>query len=131
MKKLRLLTTTLFSAVIFAGTGLGARALAVDVLDPVCSQDNRPAVCNDERANSGENPLFGPNGGIARGIDIFTVVAGIAAVIMLIVSGLQYLISSGDPARVSTAKNTLLFAIIGIVIVLFAQIIVNFVVGRI
>ncbi len=57
-------------------------------------------------------------------------VVGIAAVIMLIVGGFQYIFSSGDQARVGSAKNTILYAIIGIVVALLAYAIVNFVVGR-
>ena len=57
-------------------------------------------------------------------------VVGISAVIMLIVGGFQYIFSSGDSTRVGNAKNTILFAIVGIIVALLAYAIVNFVVGR-
>jgi cytochrome bd-type quinol oxidase subunit 2 len=64
-------------------------------------------------------------------VNIFTFIVGIAAVIMIIVSGLKYITSSGDASNVNGAKNTLLYAIIGLVVVALAQFIVRFVIGRV
>jgi hypothetical protein len=55
---------------------------------------------------------------------------GAIAVIMLILGGLQYVISNGDAKRVESAKNTILYAIIGIVIAILAYAIVGFVTGQ-
>lgn len=63
-------------------------------------------------------------------INILSVVVGIVAVIMIIVGGFQYLTSQGDSGKVTNAKNTILYAIVGLVIVALAQIIVQFVTGR-
>jgi uncharacterized membrane protein len=60
-------------------------------------------------------------------IDILSVIVGAAAVIMIIIGGFRYVISGGDSSGVSGAKNTILYAIIGLVVVLFAQVIVAFV----
>lgn len=60
-------------------------------------------------------------------LDIFSVIVGIAAVIMILVGGFKYIISGGDSTRVSGAKDTILFAIVGLVIVALAQVIVHFV----
>jgi len=60
-------------------------------------------------------------------INIFSIVVGSVSVIMIIVGGFRYVISGGDSNGVSGAKNTIMYAIIGLVIVLFAQIIVKFV----
>ena len=68
---------------------------------------------------------------IATIIDIFSIVVGAVSVIMIIIGGLRYITSSGDSANVTAAKNTILYAIVGLVIVIFAQTIVKFVVGRI
>jgi hypothetical protein len=61
-------------------------------------------------------------------LQILSVAAGIIAVIMIIVAGLKYVTSQGDASKISSAKNSLIYAIVGIVIVAFAQIIVQFVV---
>lgn len=64
---------------------------------------------------------------ISEGLQIFSVVIGVIAVVMIIIGGFKYIISSGDPASVNGAKNTILYAVIGLVIAAFAQIIVQFV----
>ncbi len=62
-----------------------------------------------------------------RIINIFSIIVGAVSVIMIIIGGFRYIISGGDSAGVSGAKNTILYAIVGLVIVLFAQVIVRFV----
>ena len=56
--------------------------------------------------------------------------AGVIAVIVIIVAGLMYATSSGDSGRVAKAKNLLTYAIVGLVVVMSAFVITNFVVGR-
>ncbi len=67
---------------------------------------------------------------IATVVDIFSIVVGAVSVIMIIVGGLRYITSSGDSGNVQAAKNTILYAIVGLVIVIFAQTIIRFVVDR-
>lgn len=64
-------------------------------------------------------------------INIFSLVVGVVSVIMIIVGGLKYITSGGDSGNVSGAKNTILYAIIGLVIVALAQIIVRFVLAKV
>ncbi|MFO0971744.1 MAG: pilin [Candidatus Saccharimonadales bacterium] len=78
--------------------------------------------CTDD--GTGENSLSGV---IKRVIDIFSIVVGAVSVIMIIIGGFRYVVSNGDSNGVSGAKNTILYAIVGLVIVIFAQVIVRFV----
>jgi hypothetical protein len=64
-------------------------------------------------------------------LTIFSVVVGVIAVIMIVVGGLKYIISGGESSKVSGAKDTILFAIVGLVIVALAQIIVHFVLNNV
>lgn len=64
-------------------------------------------------------------------INILSVIVGAVSVIMIIIGGFRYVISAGDSNAVSGAKNTILYAIVGLVIVLFAQIIVRFVITNV
>lgn len=57
-------------------------------------------------------------------------IVGIAAVIMLIIGGLMYIFSGGDPNNTKRAKDVILYTIIGIAVALLAYAIVTFVVGR-
>ncbi len=70
------------------------------------------------------------NSFIAKIINIFSLVVGVAAVIMIIFGGFKYITSGGNDQSVSGAKNTILYAIIGLVIVALAQFIVKFVLER-
>lgn len=67
---------------------------------------------------------------IALIINIFSIIVGVVSVIMIIIGGLKYITSSGDSNNVQSAKNTILYAIIGLVIVALAQIIVRFVLSK-
>ena len=55
---------------------------------------------------------------------------GIVAVIMIIIGGFQYIMSTGDQNRTRVAKDTILYAVIGLVVAVLAYSIVNFVLGR-
>lgn len=63
-------------------------------------------------------------------INILSVVVGVVAVIMIIFGGLKYITSGGDSSNVSSAKNTIIYAIVGLVIVALAQFIVRFVLDK-
>ena len=56
--------------------------------------------------------------------------AGGLAFIFIIVGGLKYVLSAGDPNQTATAKNTILYAAIGLIVSLAAFTIVQFVIGR-
>jgi cytochrome bd-type quinol oxidase subunit 2 len=64
-------------------------------------------------------------------INIFSIVVGIISVIMIIYGGFRYVTSGGDSGNVSSAKNTIIYAIIGLVIVALAQFIVQFVLDKV
>jgi cytochrome bd-type quinol oxidase subunit 2 len=63
-------------------------------------------------------------------INIMSLVVGVVAVIMIIIGGLRYITSGGDSGNVTNAKNTILYAVVGLVVVALAQVIVRFVVNR-
>ncbi len=73
--------------------------------------------------------LFGAGGIITNVTNILLFVAGALAVIMLIVGGLRYAVSSGDPKAVTAARNTIVYAIVGLVIAFLAFAAVNWVLG--
>ncbi len=73
--------------------------------------------------------LFGDTGVFKQVTNTILYIVGIIAVIMLIIGGIRYVISGGDSKKVTDAKNTILYAIIGLVIAFLAFAIVNFVVS--
>ncbi|MBR3180441.1 hypothetical protein IKG16_00930 [Candidatus Saccharibacteria bacterium] len=73
--------------------------------------------------------LFGNSGVFKQVTNTILYIVGIIAVIMLIIGGIKYVISGGDSKKVTDAKNTVLYAIIGLVIAFLAFAIVNFVIS--
>jgi cytochrome bd-type quinol oxidase subunit 2 len=71
------------------------------------------------------------NNTITLVINIFSIVVGIVAVIMIVLGGLKYITSGGDSNNVTSAKNTILYAVVGLVVVALAQFIVRFVLGKV
>ncbi len=82
---------------------------------------------NAAHGNGQPTELFGSSGIITSLTNVLLFVAGALSVIMIIVGGLRYAISGGDSGAVTTAKNTILYAIVGLVIALLAFALINFV----
>lgn len=80
--------------------------------------------CNDTASTTKFNNI------LTNVVNIFTAIVGIIAVIMIIVGGFKYITSGGESNAVSGAKKTILFAIIGLIIVVLAQVIVRFVLAK-
>lgn len=62
-------------------------------------------------------------------INTMLYIVGILAVVMIIYSGIRYITAHGDKGQVESAKNTLIYSIVGLVIAIVAYAIVNFVIG--
>ena len=71
--------------------------------------------------------LFGDTGIITTITNVLLFVAGGLAVIMIIIGGLRYVTSAGNASSVTAAKNTILYAIVGLVVAFLAYAAVNFV----
>ena len=67
---------------------------------------------------------------VASVINIASLVVGVIAVIMVVVGGLKYVTSQGDASGTASAKNTVIYAVVGLIIVVLAQTIVRFVINR-
>lgn len=81
--------------------------------------------CNNSPGSSG----FSLSSIATSAVNIFSWVVGIVAVIMIIVGGFKYITSGGSSDKIGSAKNTLIYAIIGLIIVALAQFIVHYVVN--
>ena len=73
--------------------------------------------------------LFGDTGVFKTITNTVLYIVGVVAVIMLIIGGIKYVTSGGDAKKVTDAKNTVLYAIIGLIIAFLAFAIVNFVIS--
>ena len=73
--------------------------------------------------------LFGDTGVFSTISSVLLFIVGAVAVIMIVIGGLRYVISGGDATQVQGAKNTILYALVGIIIAILAYAAVNFVIG--
>lgn len=89
----------------------------LDVNDPNCRGENDAA----EKLNNL----------IRRVINLLSIIVGFVAVVMIIIGGFRYITSGGSDTGVTSAKNTILYAIIGLIIVALAQLLVRFVLRQV
>lgn len=127
MKKFLLAALTF--AVFMGFVAPAATANAVDVLDPVCQTQPNSPVCQDNQSG-GSNPIFGPDGIMTTIMQWMARIVGIGAVIAIVVSGFMMVSSNGDSGAQSTARNALMYAIIGLVVAATAQLVVSFVLKK-
>ena len=111
-------------------------ALGVSLLTPIASP--AMAVCTGGTVQDGLNcvkpsntptELFGPTGAFTLIINAALFLIAAVSVLMLVYGGIRYTTSGGNAANVTAAKNTILFAVVGIVVALLAYAIVNWVIS--
>ncbi len=95
----------------------------------VCS--NADAKTSAACQANGSDPISGGNGILNKVTLFIALVGGAAAVIVIVVAGIMYVASDGDPGRTKIARETIIFAIVGIIVILVARSIVVFVVSRV
>jgi len=81
------------------------------------------------RGNGQTANLFGSTGIFSTITNVLLFLLGAISVIMIIVGGLRYVISGGNSNNVTAAKNTILYAIVGVIIAMLSYAIINFVLG--
>lgn len=117
----------LFIAAGLMVLGVGAIALvpttgvyAQSALEQACEEDPSAAICQQSDSGSIEDV-------VQIVVNILLFIVGLVAVIMIIVSGIRFVTSGGDSGAVASAKNTLLYSVIGLVVAFLAFAIVSFV----
>ena len=134
IKKLVLSVSAL--SLIVAPAALPATAFAADAINSgltcgteldVSSVNGTAADCTSAGADAGST--F--NKIITLIINIFSLLVGVIAVIMIIIGGLKYITSGGDSGNIQSAKNTIMYAVIGLVVVALAQFVVRFVLQKV
>jgi hypothetical protein len=126
-----------YIVVAVMGLGLGMPVAVPAFAGVVSAADTiQSGLCTGANAASGASNTCSPtnsdaNAGlrhIAQQVtNWFSIIVGAIAIIMIIYGGFRYITSGGDSGKVGSAKNTLIYAIIGLIIVALAQLIVRFV----
>ncbi len=109
----------------------GASAQVVNPYDDLCKnatdEVKNSSVC---QVDGEKDPIAGQEGVIIRTVTILSYIVGFASVLMVILGGLKFITANGDPNSISSARNTVLYALIGVAVFLSSQIIVRFVISR-
>lgn len=116
--------------VIVTATAIGT-AIVSPLFTAATSFALGPVQSGIEAARAVDVPatVLGDGGIVTTIINGMLFVVGFLSVVMLIWGGLRYIISGGNSNAVTAAKNTILYAIVGLVIAIFAYAIVNFVIN--
>ncbi|MDB5165234.1 MAG: hypothetical protein JWM00_124 [Candidatus Saccharibacteria bacterium] len=125
MKKLQ---TIISSMLITIGVLAVPMVVGVTNAGAVCDSTSSARDCieagSDIKTGSGNTSLVDQ---IKTVVNILLFILGAIAVIMIIVGGIRYTTSNGDSSAITSAKNTILYSIVGLVVALLAYAIVNFV----
>lgn len=116
---------------------VGALSLLLVVLGVVVLAPAHDTFAQTSQIQDGINSISDSNTGnpsdlmtsVRRIINVFLFLIGAVSVIMIIFGGFKYVTSSGESSAVSSAKNTILYAVVGLVIALSAYGIADFVIG--
>ncbi len=108
-----------------------AQTTQQDINNGLCSGASLDLSGNSSGCSSSGDSITKFNDLIHNGINLLSVIVGVVAVIMIIVGGLRYITSGGNDSSVTGAKNTILYAVVGLVIVALAQVLVHFVLAKV
>lgn len=111
------------------GVGLFTAVPAYAAFDLGLQDGANSAQGKDQEGDAASLFGDGGQGGIFRTItNVMLFIIGAISVIMLIIGGIRYVVSGGDSTKVQDAKNTILYAIVGVVVAILAYAVVNFVI---
>lgn len=101
-----------FTPAVYAANGIN-----------ICSEENQNSVyCQNK--DSGEGQV---NGIIKTIVEVLLMAVGAISIIMIVIGGILFALSSGDAQKAAKARSTILYAVVGLIVSVFASAIVNFV----
>ena len=107
---------------------IASLSLAVMVVPTAFGLDGGiQAGADSARGADQTTELFGQTGIFRTITNVLLFILGAISVIMIIIGGLRYVVSGGNASAVTAAKNTILYAIVGVIVALLAYAVINFV----
>jgi hypothetical protein len=126
MKKILLFVSMVFALIAIPASVYAVTDPLAGACDPALGTSNS-AACQ----GSATNPISGKDGIVLKAANIITYLTGAISIIIIMISGFNYITSNGDSNKVGKAKSALIYAAVGLAITVSAQIIILFVVGKI
>jgi hypothetical protein len=129
----KLFVQFIFAAALLTPLLTGVANAQFNPIEKPCEGVTDSAVCNEANNGQvpGEQPLVGENGILTTATNILSLVAGIIAVIIIVIAGIQMTLSGGDGQKVSNSRNTIIYAAVGIAVIIFARALVLFIINKI
>jgi len=124
------LMITLFGFVMFFAVTPAYAQTTKNIFNDACNGQTNSATCNSVTPPNGSNPLTGSNGILLKVARIIAIIGGVTAVIVIIISGFNYMTANGDPQKAKKARDALIGALIGLFIMSIASVVITFVVNN-
>lgn len=129
MNKIKALLISAAAVFALAVPVFAAVPATAGLFDGAKNQACSGANLNDTACTANEGAAE-VNSTISVVINLMSFIVGVVSVIMIIIGGIRFVTSQGDSQSASGARNTVIFAIIGLCVAAFAQLIVRFVLGK-
>lgn len=126
MKRILIIALTFIS--------LGMAGLATTA-PSVAFADAKADLCTGANTATGQTGCADTSSTISKTVrnmvNLFSTIIGIVAVVMIMVSGFRYITANGDTGQITSARQTIMYAIVGLIIVAVSQSLVHFVLNRV
>lgn len=120
---------TTYSIISFLSATASSILFSLDVFAyNILSTGSAQQGADQAKTSDMPSTIFGNTGVFSQVVSLLLFLVGVLSVIMLIFGGLRYIISRGESKAVEAAKNTILYAIVGLVVSILSYAIVNFIV---
>jgi len=128
MKRIRLFIAATMLLLSVGGPALFASTAAADTSpqNEVCTVVAGNSDCSGTPKNG-----LDINHVIAAIVNILSVIVGVAAVIVIMIAGFRFITAAGDSNQIASARTAIIYAIVGVIIVLLAQALVRMVLDRV
>ena len=133
IRRLKAFIASLMLTGLVCAGALSPVSAQYDLFSDTCKNNPEATVCKESSSNQtqNDNRIYGPNGIVATVVNLLSIVIGFAAIVVIIVSGIQYMLSTGDPTKVNNAKNAILYALVGLAVAVVARSVVVFIINKI
>ena len=131
---MKIFFTTIIALLTVVGFGIFTQDVTYDynTFSDACSKLDNDQKKEAEACQTtpSQNPIFGPDGILLKVTNLVAIVAGVLAVIIIIIAGMQYVFSNGDSQKAASARSTIIYTIVGMLVVLVARSIIALVVSN-